>query len=72
MPYFVYRIIGPRKLEYLSQFDSYQQAREATRGQRAELARDSAVQIRMIFAKNQAEAEKLLSTPREERFIDEG
>ena len=72
MPYFVYRVSEPKKLEYLNLFDSYKQAREVARGHRAELEKGSAFQIRMIFAKNQAEAEKLLSAPREERHIDEG
>ncbi|MEO5342669.1 MAG: hypothetical protein H7842_04915 [Gammaproteobacteria bacterium SHHR-1] len=72
MPYFVYQITEPRQLELLQQFDSYKQARELARGKRAELGVNSAIQVRMIFARNNAEAEKLLSTPREERYIDEG
>lgn len=72
MPYFIYRVSGPKALEFLNQFEDYQQARKAARNLRAELARDGLVHIRMMFAKSQAEAEKLLSTPREERYIDEG
>lgn len=72
MPYFVYKISEPKKLELIQEFDNYKQAREVARGKRADLGGDSEVQIRMIFARNNTEAEKLLTAPREERFIDEG
>ncbi len=72
MPYFVYQISEPKKLELMQQFDNYKQAREMARGKRSELGGGGQVQVRMIFARNTAEAEKLLTTPREERFIDEG
>lgn len=72
MPYFVYRIAGPRKLEYLDSFEGFKEARELARAQRAELGKDAEATVRMIHAKNQAEAERLLLAPREERYIDEG
>ncbi|MBF0255602.1 MAG: hypothetical protein HQL47_03900 [Gammaproteobacteria bacterium] len=72
MPYFVYRITEPKKLEKLDQFDNYKQAREAARSMRAESMDSPGSLIRMIFAKNEVEAEKLLLAPREQRFIDEG
>lgn len=72
MPYFVYRISPPLQLEHLATIDHYQEARklvrqhrEAAGGMRAE------VQYRMIFARQQAEAERVLSTPRDERVIGE-
>ena len=72
MPYFVYRIPEERKLEYIDTFEKYREAREITRSQRAELGKGSTVLVKMIYAKNQTEAEKLLLAPREERYIDEG
>lgn len=72
MPYFVYRITGPRALEHIETFDSYQAARDLARAKRGELGKGSEVQVRMIFARNTIEAEKLLLAPREERYIDEG
>jgi hypothetical protein len=72
VPYFVYKITEPKQLEQLDVFDNYKQARELARGQRAESGKDSNTQVRMIFAKNDTEAEKLLLAPREQRFIDEG
>ena len=71
MPYFVYRISEPRSLEHIDTFDNYKKAREVTRNHRAELGKESKTTIRMIFANNQVEAEKLLLAPREERQIGE-
>jgi len=72
MPYFIYRVIDPRKLEYLDTFEDYKEARDAARAHRGDLPRDTDIIVRMIFAKSQTEAEKLLLAPREERYIDEG
>jgi hypothetical protein len=71
MPYFVYKISPPMTLEHLDTKDSYQDARAIVRGLRAERAADDDADYRMIFAKHQSEAEKLLSTPRDERVIGE-
>lgn len=71
MPYFVYRILPPKKLEHLDTTDKYQEAKKLVRGLRAELGPESVNSVRMIFAKTQGEAEKLLSMPREERVIGE-
>ncbi|MBU0499601.1 MAG: hypothetical protein KJ558_14925 [Gammaproteobacteria bacterium] len=72
MPYFIYRVIGPRNLEYIDTFDDYKEAKDSARLHRVKLERDTDVIVRMIFANNQAEAERLLLAPREERYIDEG
>jgi hypothetical protein len=77
MPYFVYFVeqndANERKqLEHLETCDSFKTARNLAREKRAELqAAGSTRDCRLIFAKNQAEAEKLLSTPREERVVGE-
>ena len=77
MPYFVYYIDQPaggnkKALEHLQTFDNYKSARALTREQRAELKSQSSTRdCRLIFAKNQTEAEKLLSAPREERVVGE-
>ncbi len=76
MPYYIYRINGPKQLEQLSHHTDYKSARTEVREQRASLQKaeqaNPQAQVRIIFAKNPAEAEKLLSIPREERYIDEG
>jgi hypothetical protein len=76
MPYFVYHITlvpdtNKKELKHLQTFDAYKEARGFARDQRAGLAEQANQDCRMIFAKNQTEAEKLLSAPREERVIGE-
>lgn len=71
MPYFVYKISPPRVLEHLDTFDRYQDARELVRSHRASEAGDAGIEYRLIFARQQGEAEKLLSVPRDERVIGE-
>lgn len=71
MPYFVYRVTPPRKLEHIETFTSFKPARDLVRARRAELEGGGETMVRMIFAKDQIEAEKLLLTPREERVIGE-
>ena len=72
MPYFVYRITDTRTLEHIETFENYKEAREVARSNRAELGKGSTTTVKIMFAKNQVEAEKLLLAPREERYIDEG
>ena len=70
MPYFVYRIQEkPRKLDHLETFPSYKEARIYVREQRQQS--EEVESVRMIFARNDIEAEKLLTAPREERVIGE-
>jgi hypothetical protein len=71
MPYFVYKISPPLQLDYVDTLARYQDARALVREHRQKGATESGVQYRMVFARQQAEAEKLLSTPRDERVIGE-
>lgn len=71
MPYFIYRIDEKRKLEHVGTHTAYREARQIVRDMRKEAGPDSVDGIRMIFARNEIEAEKLLSTPRDERVIGE-
>lgn len=76
MPYFVYHIAtdldsNQKQLSHVETCDSYKEARSLARSKRAEGGLAANEEIRMIFAKNQVEAEKLLSAPREERVIGE-
>lgn len=65
MPYFVYRVSPQRFLKYLEHFDAYKEAREYARGLRAQQDASDLDTIKLIFAKEQAEAEALLKTKRE-------
>ncbi len=77
MPYFVYYVTQHadtkrKSLEFVDSFDAFKTARNLAREKRAELKADgSAGDCRLIFAKNQTEAEKLLSAPRDERVVGE-
>ena len=71
MPYFVYKITPPINLEHLGTTESYREARALVRELRNKDAGCAVEQYRMIFAKQRAEAERLLSTPRDERVIGE-
>lgn len=76
MPYFVYHIVtdtdtNTKSLTHIETFDNYKEARNLARTKRAEGGLAANEDVRMIFAKNQVEAEKLLSAPREERVIGE-
>jgi hypothetical protein len=76
MPYFVYYVTtlpdsGKKSLEHVETFDKFKEARTLAREKRAELDAATGRDCRLIFAKNQTEAEKLLSAPREERVVGE-
>ncbi|NKN32524.1 hypothetical protein [Marichromatium bheemlicum] len=72
MPYFVYRITTqPLRLEHLDTFTRYQDARALVRARRQATDAPPGSDYRLIFAAQQAEAERLLSTPRDERVIGE-
>jgi hypothetical protein len=71
MPYFVYRVAPNLELRYIDTKDRYQEARALVRSLRAERTPDDDGDYRLIFANQQGEAEKLLSTPRDERVIGE-
>ncbi|MCU0833791.1 MAG: hypothetical protein MUC77_05035 [Chromatiaceae bacterium] len=71
MPYFVYKITPPLQLTYIDTRSKYPEARTIVRGLRQESGAGSGEEFRMVFAKDRAEAEKLLSTPRDERVIGE-
>lgn len=71
MPYFVYKISPPSLPTYIGTEDRYQDARALVRRLRREQPPAEMFQYRMAFANSQAEAEKLLSKPRDERVIGE-
>lgn len=76
MPYFVYRVYehpesAIKKLTYLDSYPEYRAARERVREERNSETGEESGYCRLIFAKNDVEAEKLLSAPRDERVIGE-
>ena len=74
MPYYVYRILekdDKKELEHLQTHEKYREAREQVRDKRQNRESGDEADYRMIFAKNQTEAETLLKAPREGRVIGE-
>lgn len=71
MPYYIYKIEPPMILTHLDTKESYRDARAFVRELRAAQGHNELTQYRMIFARQAAEAERLLSIPRDERVIGE-
>lgn len=71
MPYYIFKIAPPLTLSHLDTMDDYQSARALVRSLRERQEPGDPVQYRLMFANQQAEAERLLATPRDERVIGE-
>ncbi|NCA89223.1 MAG: hypothetical protein EOM92_09980 [Gammaproteobacteria bacterium] len=72
MPYFIYaKTESPLTLSPIATYVAYKEAKERVRALRQEQPLAGNAAYRMIFAKSMGEAEKLLSTPRDERVIGE-
>lgn len=71
MPYFVYRVSPSLQLSYIDTKDRYQEARTLVRTLREQRQAEDDGDYRLIFASQQGEAERLLSTPRDTRVIGE-
>lgn len=71
MPYFVFKITPTLALTHIETRERYQDARATVRRLRSEQPEGDDDDYRMIFAKHQLEAEKLLSRPRDNRVIGE-
>ena len=71
MPYFVYRLRPPRPPEKAGAFEGYRDARAAVREMRRALDRDDPAVVRMVFAADEARAERLLAERREPRPLGE-
>ncbi|RMD68655.1 MAG: hypothetical protein D6819_08890 [Gammaproteobacteria bacterium] len=67
MPYFIYRISPQKQLALVRSFAKYQEARQLARSLRASQAPEDRDTIKIIFAKDAEEAERLLLTPRERK-----
>ena len=70
MPYFVFEIniqpeSGAKLLTYLETYPKYRDAKNRVKAEREANPETESRSVRLVFAKNQTEAEKLLTTPRE-------
>lgn len=71
MPYFVYKIFDKKKLELVDSFAKYREAKERSRAMRADLTDDDTHTIKMVFARHEDEAERLLTQKRKPRPLGE-
>jgi hypothetical protein len=77
MPYFVFEIniqpeSGQKLATYIDTFPKYREAKEKVKAERAANPETDTRSVRLVFARNQTEAEKLLTTPRDsQRIINE-
>jgi hypothetical protein len=71
MPYFVYKVIEKpiKHLEPIERFDRFRDASVFAKARRAELAAESGVLVKMVFAENALEAEDTLMQEREKEPI---
>jgi len=67
MPYFVYNIHPDKQLELLIQYPSYKEARDDVRARRKDMSEDAEHTVRLVHARHEQEAERLLTTKREPR-----
>ena len=65
MPYLVYKVFAEKKLEYVDTQPNYREAKAVVNAMRKELNEEADHMVRMVFAKNQNEAERLLTEERE-------
>ncbi len=74
MPYFLYKIhqrVGLSAFEYITRFDAFPEAKLRAREMRSELPADSDCIVKIVFADNEATAEKLLAEKREPPILRE-
>lgn len=71
MPYFIYKVYTNKTLEPVDVHDKYRDAKLRTRELRAELTEDADFTYRLIYARHEAEAVRLLTQKREPRPLGE-
>ena len=72
MPYFIYRLRTPRAPEKVAGvFTGYREARAVVREMRRALDRSDPATVRMVFAADEAQAERILAERREPRPLGE-
>ncbi len=71
MPYFVFKIFPGKKLEFMEKFDSYKEARGLARETRKTQQGNDDYTVKLVFAANQDQAERELTTEREAPILME-
>ena len=71
MPYFLYKIFPDRKLEKITAFEKFQEARKEAHNLRANMPPEADWQAKVIFAQSEVAAEALLKEKRKARPLGE-
>jgi hypothetical protein len=75
MPYFVYKITQPtpvvKNLDFQKEFETFKEAKTYAREMRAGLPLNGGIEVKMIHAANQLQAEELLLEKREKTVVME-
>ncbi len=71
MPYYVYKLFPNRTIEYMDDFESYKEARSLARDTRTAITVQDNYNVKIVFAKDDHEAESLILTPRERPILME-
>lgn len=71
MPYFLYKVMPGKRFELIEHFDAYRQARDEARARRKQMGAEDQYTIKVMFAKDPEQAERLMSEEREARPLGE-
>jgi hypothetical protein len=71
MPYFVYKVHHGKRFELLDSYGVYREARDRARGLRQDMGPEDTYTVKVMFAKNPEEAERLMAEEREPRPLGE-
>ena len=77
MPYYVFKMSSPegmelvKNLELIGDYESFRDAKNYAKSQRAELDADDTTQVKVMFADNQLLAEEQLMQHREKPIVME-
>lgn len=71
MPYFVYKVHPGKRFELVERFGAYRGARDRARELRQALVPEDAFTVKVMFAKDPEEAERLMAEEREPRPLGE-
>jgi hypothetical protein len=77
MPYYVFKMSSPKgmelvkNLELITEYESFRDAKNFAKEQRAKLDKDDTSQVKVMFAENQLAAEEQLMAYREKPVVME-
>jgi len=77
MPYYVFKMSSPegmelvKNLEFIDKYESFRDAKNFAKTQRAELGSEDTAQIKVMYAENQLLAEEQLLAYREKPIVME-